>query len=303
MGRVRLDLLQRSTNQIGHLRVTLRSGECVPVVLKRYLPESKDVSNVKEILLYRDLLHGQRFGAPAFYGSVYDDRRRRYFLFLEDVGDMTLKHGDLEDWLAAIEWLADMHGEYLGREKELRGLGILNEQGADGFASLASGARLNLAAGARAEAVQRFDRLMLGFGRIVAGLQDRPRTLVHGDIFPYNIALQKGPRVRPIDWEDAAIGWAEWDLTQLVAGWDADAQETMICRYLDLLSKRTSHEIDAADFRSALHGCQVLQILRYFSWDVEQCRNESAVNALLDEMQGALDGAPSGGSAALHCGG
>jgi Phosphotransferase enzyme family len=285
----RVDLWQRSTNQIGHLRVALDSGECLPVVLKRFFPVAKDRSNNREILVYQHLLRGQRFGAPAFYGSVFDDRRRRYCLFLEDVGYITLKHGDLGDWLAAVEWLAEMHGEYLGRESELRRLGILNEQDARGFALMASDARRNLVAGAHPEAVRRFDRLMLGFDSLVANLLDRPRTLVHGDIFPHNVVLQNGPRVRPIDWESAAIGLAEWDLTQLVAGWGRSTKEIMIGRYLGLLSERTSHKIKTTDFMRALHRCQFLQVLRYFSWDVAECRNESAVNALLAKMQNSLE--------------
>jgi Phosphotransferase enzyme family len=293
----RVDLWQRSTNQIGHLRVSLDSGECLPVVLKRFLPEAKDLSNTREILVYQHLLRGQRFGAPAFYGSVYDDRRRRYCLFLEDVGYLTLKHGELGDWLAAVEWLAEMHGEYLGRESELRRLGILNEQDTSGFASMASAARRNLAEGAHPQAVRRFGQLMLGFDSLLASLLDRPRTLVHGDIFPHNIALQNGPRVRPIDWESAAIGLAEWDLTQLIAGWGRTTKETMIGRYLDLLSERSSHNIEATDFMSALHRCQFLQVLRYFSWDVAECRNESVVDALLDKMQRSLESPASDGAA------
>jgi hypothetical protein len=48
-------------------------------------------------------------------------------LFLEDLG-VDLNEGDREG-LAAVRWLAEMHGTWWGRAAELRALGCLGEHG------------------------------------------------------------------------------------------------------------------------------------------------------------------------------
>ena len=67
---------------------------------------------------------------------------------------------DRGDWEAAARLLAQLHGTYLGREDELRALGILGEHGTAFYQVLAARARENLERAGRREALVRFDRLM-----------------------------------------------------------------------------------------------------------------------------------------------
>src|SRR5207248_19877 len=143
------------------------------------------------------LLAGRRFGAPELYGSVYDPARQRYWLFLEDVGEETLEQGDREEWLEAARWLARMHATYHGREAELRGPGCLEEHDAAFYHAVARAGRVNLLAAGAEAALAHFDMLMARFDEVVAALLCEPRTLVHGDIFPANLHLQPGSRIRP----------------------------------------------------------------------------------------------------------
>ena len=182
--------------------MTLAPGETLSVVFKRLLPDPDPVVNtyLREVLIYRRLLAGERFGAPALYASVHDEARERFWLFVEDLGDSTLEDGDVEDWLSAARWLAALHGSYSGREDELRSLGCLGEHGLRFYRTLAAKARQNLTLAGAAEALARFEELMSGYESIVAELVGRPRTLVHGDLGPHNLALQPGGRIRPVDW-------------------------------------------------------------------------------------------------------
>src|SRR5262249_61074587 len=84
------------------------------------------------------------------------------------------------------------------------------------------GARRHLVQAGQGQALRGFDRLMARFDSVVDHLVRQPRTLVHGDVFPHNIVLQPGPRIRPIDWEAAAVGLAAWDLARLLDGWGKD---------------------------------------------------------------------------------
>src|SRR5262245_5762401 len=115
----------QSTYPIDRLRVTLTSGEEIPVIFKRLSAAPGSKGGRREVLIYRRLLAGQRFGAPALYGYVHDHAQGRFWLFLEDLGEETLGGGDFHDWLAAVRLLAQMHATYHGREEGLRALDCL----------------------------------------------------------------------------------------------------------------------------------------------------------------------------------
>src|SRR5262249_2224433 len=116
----------------------------IPVIFKRPQPGEELYGNEREVLIYRSVLRGERFGAPALYASVYDAQQGRYGLFLEDLGNSTLDHGGVRTWMAVARWLAEMHATYLGREAELRALGCLMEHDTAYYRMVAQTARRNL---------------------------------------------------------------------------------------------------------------------------------------------------------------
>src|SRR5262249_31210259 len=136
--------LATSSHAIERLQVMLASGERLRVVFKQLQPGEKLYGNEREVLIYQRLLDGERFGAPALYASVCDEGERRYWLFLEDLGSSTLDEGEVEEWFAAVRWLARMHGTYHGREDGLRALACLMEHGPAYYHMVAQTARQNL---------------------------------------------------------------------------------------------------------------------------------------------------------------
>ena len=134
----------QSTYPIERLRVTLASGEHVSVIFKRLGAAQESKGHRREVLIYRRLLAGQRFGAPALYASIYDEAQHCYWLFLEDLGRKTLARSNRDGWLAAVSWLAEMHAAYHGREEDLRALDCLAEHGLDYYQRLARNARRHL---------------------------------------------------------------------------------------------------------------------------------------------------------------
>jgi hypothetical protein len=276
-------MAMRSTHAIDRLQVTLDSGERLPIIFKRLQRVTAWKGQRSEVLIYQRLLAGGRFGAPALYGSVRDEAEGRYWLFLEDVGDRTLKHANIRGWQAAVRSFAAMHGTYLGREDELRGLACLGEHGQSYYLLLAERARENLrAAGARL-ALKRFSTVVERFSSAISDLTAQPRTLVHGDVFPKNIAVQPGRRIRPFDWEDAAIGLPVWDLVRLLDGWGTD-KPAFAALYLDELERRSTIQIDREAAGHAFALCEVLNILWHFGWSVEPWRDRSKVAGLLDKL-------------------
>ncbi|MDQ6748907.1 MAG: aminoglycoside phosphotransferase family protein [Candidatus Dormibacteraeota bacterium] len=283
--------LGTSSHPIHRLHVTLDSGERLPVIYKRLHRGLKQYGSEREVLVYRKLPAGQRFDAPELYASLYDRAHGRYWLFLEDVGDCDLENGDADDWLAAVSRLAEMHAAYLGREGELRALGCLEEQGAGYYRRIARTARRTLRLARSATALAHFDSLMWPFASVVAYLTSRPRTLVHGDIFPKNLMVQPGSRIRPVDWESAGIGPAAWDLARLVDGWGADKQG-LIEAYLEAVSRCEAAPFDRGEFVRTFGRCEIVNALRHLGWSVKDCRDAPAVEGLLNSMEtffGCLD--------------
>ena len=290
-GRVRVIALEgvplerQSTYPIERLQSTLESGEQLPVIFKRLQAVAGPKGNRREVRVYQRLLAGGRFGAPVLYASVYDEALGHYWLFLEDVGDEDLKRADWEDWIAAARLLGQMHGTYLGREGELRALDCLGEQGPDYYHGIAHAARKNMSLVDARAALARFDALMARYPAVVAHLVGQPRTLVHGDIFPDNLLIQPGPRVRPVDWESAAVGLGAWDLIRLVDGWGRD-KPALTAAYLETLEELSGAAVDRAAFAQTLACCETVNLLWHLGWEPEECRDSEFVDWLVNELEG-----------------
>jgi aminoglycoside/choline kinase family phosphotransferase len=276
----------RSTYPIDRLEVRLDSGERLRVIFKRLHAGLTAKGNRREVLIYRRLLEPRRFGAPTLYASVYDDVRGDYWLFLEDLGDRTLNEGDRDEWLAAVHWLAQMHGRWWGRAAELRALGCLDEHGPRYYWRVARTARRHLVRAGHRQALRRFDRLIARFDSVVDHLIRQPPTLVHGDVFPHNVLLQSGPRIRPIDWEAAAVGLAAWDLTRLLDGWGKD-KPAFRAAYLSELARQLPVPCDPRAFETTVAHCEVLDALCHLAWEAKACRGKPFVLGQLQAMETA----------------
>src|SRR5262249_41573958 len=262
---VRITGLQRrplaiSSHAIERLRVMLASGERLRVVFKQPQPGEKLYGNEREVLIYRRLLDGARFGAPALYGALYDEGERCYWLFLEDLGSLTLDEGDVEAWLAAARWLAGVHASYHGREDDLRELGCLMEHGPAYYHMVGETARRNLELAGAGEALVRFDALMRRYDSLVNSLAGEPRTLVHGDIFAEHLIIQPGGRIRAIDWESAAIGLGAWDLARFLDGWGS-MKATFLAAYLAEFERHVAVPLDREGFQRLLGHSEILNAL------------------------------------------
>ncbi|HKB36804.1 MAG TPA: aminoglycoside phosphotransferase family protein [Gemmataceae bacterium] len=276
--------LATSSHPIDRLRVTLASGESLRVIFKRLSPGEELYGNEREVLIYRRLLDGERFGAPALYASVHDEAEGRSWLFLEDLGPKTLEEGDEEEWLTAVRWLARMHGTYHGREDDLRGLGCLMEHGPAYYHTVAQTARRNLELAGAREALVRFDALMGRYDSLVSYLAGEPRTLVHGDMFAANLIIQPGGRIRAIDWESAAVGLGAWELARLVYGWGS-MKATFLAAYLAEFERHVAVPFDREGFPRLFGHCEILNALWYLRWSVKACQDAPVVEDLLLTME------------------
>ena len=285
---VECEPLDTSSHPIDRLRLTLASGERLPVVFKRLQPGEDLYGNEREVLVYRRLLCGRLLGAPALYASVYDPARGRYWLFLEDLGRSTLAEGDWDEWLAAVRWLGEMHGTYAGREDELRGLGCLMEHGPAYYHKVAETAQRNLDLADDRRALARFGALMERFDPLVAYLARQPRTLVHGDLFAENLVVGPGGRVRAIDWESAAVGLGAWELARLLDGWGRH-KAAFVSAYLAEFERHAAVPPEPQTFAALFARCEILTALWHLRWSAQACRNAAFVDDHLSKMETVWD--------------
>jgi aminoglycoside/choline kinase family phosphotransferase len=275
-----------STHPIYRLHLILDRGEQLAVIFKR-LKSQLDEDVHREALVYRRLLAGRRFGAPAVYASLYDEAQGEYWLFFEDVGELRLEWCDVGDWPVAIRWMARMHAECYGREGELRALGCLGEHGPPFYRFLAHGARTMLQWLGAQRRLARFERLMARwFDLSVEHLARQPLTLLHGDLYCHNVMVQPGPRIRPIDWGYAAIGVAGWDVAKLIAGWGPERPH-FIGIYLDEFALHAPVLIDRRSFERTLAHCQIMRTLQILYWWEGPYKNLAFVDGVLEEMESA----------------
>jgi phosphotransferase family enzyme len=274
-----------STHPISRLNLTLDSGEQLTVIFKQLQPRpDRDVR--RRILIHRRLLADRRLDAPLVYASVCGEAQGRYWLFLEDVGELKLNWcDDMDAWFGAYRSLARMHATYYAQEEKLRALGCLGEHRPAFYRFFARNAHEVLQRYAGKHRLARFERLMMRwFDASVAYLARHPRTLVHGDSYCTNYMVQPGPRIRPIDWDSAAIGVAGWDMAQLVAGWGPEKSQ-FIEAYLDEFAQYAAVPVDRRAFERTLAHCEIMRVLQVLYWWEGPYENLVFVDKLLDEVQ------------------
>jgi hypothetical protein len=103
------------------LRISLDTGECVPVFFKDLNPNhqietarrvrANDLgSSYHELSVYQRILSPVNLGTPQLYAVRWEPERDIYWIFLEDVGTSRLRDcRNYERWVPAARWAARFH--------------------------------------------------------------------------------------------------------------------------------------------------------------------------------------------------
>ena len=202
----------------------LASGEEVRVFLKdfgvTFFPKDTGRDRrERELRTYRDLLPGMGLGTPQLYGSLWDERSRRFWLLLEYVPGLQVRHCPLEGWVAAAGWVGRLHGTRRWLDR-LAASPLLVRHDETYFLRRAELAVLEMAAFGTSVR-DRLRRVADSYGPVVEVMVSQPVCLVYGGYWPANVILAEegaSQRVCPIDWELAALGSPLYDLATLVDG-------------------------------------------------------------------------------------
>jgi len=190
-------------------------------------------SHLREIAIYR-MQSDPRFGRhmPACYGAWEDEAARSWGLLLERLDGVELTDASPRPWsdehlAAAIDGIAEIHGAWLGREQELATtpwIGYIpSAAAAPGmvpfWSALARHAEPMFTAWAGRSLAKTHLRLADTAPEWWPALERLPRTLIHHDFNPRNLAIRRTDtdlRLAAYDWELATVGAPQRDLAELL---------------------------------------------------------------------------------------
>ncbi|MFZ3184178.1 MAG: phosphotransferase [Pseudomonas sp.] len=210
--------------------------------------------------------------APQVYGVVEDPQREAYVIIEELLEDLELMDSadDTQAWTqphleAAIRGIAQVHSIWYGREEELKqqpwlvdyptAAGMLEKRRL--WELLGAHAREEFPEWFSEEDLEVFRRIVSGIGDWWADIERMPRTLIHNDFNPRNIALrntEEGLRLCAYDWELATLQLPQHDLAELL-GFTlvAPVDPAMVEHYLELhrleLEQHSGQAIDPEQWR------------------------------------------------------
>lgn len=205
---------------------------------------------------YDSLLPGGVPEAPRLHAVVDDEAEGHCWLVLERiVGTPLHESGDFEQWLEAARWLARMHA----RCADLRGEHLLRYDASLYELWLARAVAFNAAEDVRwLEAI---------YPDAAARLEARPQVFLHGEFSASNVLVEQGRggmRIRPVDWEMAAVGPALLDLAALTAGrWRDEERDELAAAYLAEAGAGGRLE---TSFQQVLECCRLHLAVQWLGW-------------------------------------
>jgi NADP-dependent 3-hydroxy-3-methylglutaryl-CoA reductase len=223
--------------------------------------------HTREPAVYRSAEPALRAVLPTTFGTFEDPAREAYVIAMERLGpNVILKDtADAPDgWeeahiAAAVRGIAGVHRAWLGREDELRGEGWLGEvQTAERMAAMRElwSALLDHAAAEHPELLdaagaRRLRRIIDGIPGWWARLEAMPRTLVHNDFNPRNVALRAADlSLVAYDWELATLHVPQRDVAEFLAFvLPPDAARADVTAFLDLHREAVGGGIDPGTWR------------------------------------------------------
>jgi aminoglycoside phosphotransferase (APT) family kinase protein len=190
-------------------------------------------SHVRELALYQSDDKRLRRYSPRVVAIDRNDAEQRWVLALEWIDDAVLMNAtDPLRWNddavdATLSGLAQIHSVWYGREAELRAESWLapvrdatqRERMLPLWTALADHAREQSMAWRSPRLRRVHDALVRDVGTWAAALDATPRTLIHNDFNPRNIAIRpsaSGLELCAYDWELATLGAPQRDLVEFL---------------------------------------------------------------------------------------
>ena len=245
------------------LRVYLENGEKDTLFVKHLGPEQADHPDKqcrdREPRIYEDLLSGDGLPVPKYYGSRWNEVTNRRELFLEYIGDWSLKYQELEHWFAAAPQLARFHAQFAARAAELQTRDYLLRLDDAYFHQWAERAFMVVAEQGLGLANE-LAAILGEYNKVVEILTRQPVTLVHNDLAPKNVIADRSHRpvrICFVDWEMAGVGCGLLDLVHLKHGLDPASDQKIRAAYCAELDGTGLLPADPIELRRLFVACEL----------------------------------------------
>jgi hypothetical protein len=217
----------------------------------------------REIRVYEELLGGGDLPVVGYFGSDGDPESGRYQLLLEHVDAWNLRYHDLDCWPEVARRLADLHSGLA------RGTALLERSDyllrfdaryVDRWASRAYSAVVALAPALAPP----LGRALEHRDRVAGSLEREPWTLVHNDLSPKNVLVDRSsipPRVCFVDWEMAGVGCALLDLAHFTYGLEPEWKERVSAAYFERLAGARIAPTSAPERARMLAACELVKTI------------------------------------------
>jgi hypothetical protein len=234
---------------------------------------------LREIETYRTVLAPDRLGTAVFYGTVVDEERGRYWLFLERVPGLRLAHvGEFPTWLEAARYLAVMHNTFarkadvVARDGPGRWVNYDRDfyrqwmRRAQAFVRSSESLRGEEGADGIGRVARRYDQ-------VVERLLALPRALIHGEFYAANVLVHEAGgrrRICPVDWEMTGVGPGLVDLAALTCGtWTDEQKRALALAYHGRLEPRAGWPPAPEPFFAALDLCRLHLAVQWLGWSLD----------------------------------
>jgi aminoglycoside phosphotransferase (APT) family kinase protein len=217
----------------------------------------------REVRVYAELLRERHLPVPRVYGWDRSPVSGRRELVLEYVDDLPLRHQDLANWIVAARALGRLHRWFGGRRERLRSCDFLLRIDT-GYANGWYRRAVVAVQGLNPELGMRLKTSVMGAAWAADLLARAPATLVHNDLSPKNIIVERSSRparVYLLDWELAGIGCAALDIVHLCHGLERDEAQRVWSAYREELAGTDMMPRPASQQGSMLAACKLHKTL------------------------------------------
>jgi hypothetical protein len=278
-----------NVNEANVVFVELTTGEHISLFVKemRRHDHPDKTRPDREAEVYERLFQSSDLPVAGFFGAIYDRASQHGELFLEYLRDWDLRYHGLELWDVAVRHLAQLHSWFSERTTELAACGALLRLDAAYFRAWADRA-VDAVAVRSSELGQALERGLDGYDRVTVLLGQQPPTLVHNDLSPKNVIVDRSRspvRTYIVDWEMAGIGCAFLDLVHLTYGLAADDDRRLRTTYVRELSARSLLPETFDEQERLLRACEAHKTLYRLAHVVEWNTSPVAIGRWADDVR------------------
>lgn len=225
---------------------------------------------LREMEIYERVLALDPVSAPTLHGAGPVSAEPQWLL-LERVEGRALEGlADFRVWRGVAMWLGETHAHFARQTRALGGLARIRSHDPDSFRLWLRRARA-FNAGADHRPARDARRILAWIAdrheRLIERIVAQPQTLVHGAFHSANVLIERKPfRVRPINWEFAAIGAGPFDLAALTQSRRGRERLALARAYHAAL---TAHDVatETLDaFTLSLDCCRLQLAIQWLGW-------------------------------------